>query len=93
MTGLRYRILYSSHPPNLCRIQHLVESAREAGIPLSQGPGNWPRDSDYASPEEMPTITVYLDAELYDYVKDSPSAIIQKALKEMKEREEASNKK
>jgi hypothetical protein len=37
----------------------------------------------------MPTITVYLDAELYDYVKESPSSIIQKALKEMKEREEA----
>jgi hypothetical protein len=38
----------------------------------------------------MPTITVYLDAELYDYVKQSPSAIIQKALKEMKDREDAS---
>jgi len=37
----------------------------------------------------MPTITVYLDAELYDYVKASPSAIIQKALKQSKEREEA----
>jgi hypothetical protein len=38
----------------------------------------------------MPTITVYLDAELYDYVKESPSAIIQKALKKLKESEEAS---
>jgi hypothetical protein len=38
----------------------------------------------------MPTITVYLDAVLYDYVKESPSAVIQKALKEMKEREDAS---
>lgn len=37
----------------------------------------------------MPTITVYLDAELYDYVKESPSAIIQKALKHLKESEEA----
>jgi hypothetical protein len=37
----------------------------------------------------MPTITVYLDADLYDFVKKSPSAIIQKALKEMKESEEA----
>jgi len=34
----------------------------------------------------MPTITVYLDAELYDFVKDSPSAIIQKALREHKEK-------
>jgi len=38
----------------------------------------------------MPTLTVYLDAELYDYVKVSPSAIIQKALKKLKESEEAS---
>jgi len=36
----------------------------------------------------MPTITVYLDAELYDYVKDSPSAIIQEALKEHKQKAE-----
>jgi len=39
---------------------------------------------------KMPTITVYLDAELYDYVKQSPSAIIQKALKRLKESEDAS---
>jgi hypothetical protein len=32
---------------------------------------------------------VYLDAELYDYVKASPSAIIQKALKQLQESEEA----
>jgi hypothetical protein len=31
---------------------------------------------------------VYLDAELYDYVKASPSAIIQKALKQLKEGDE-----
>ena len=37
----------------------------------------------------MPTLTVYLDAELYDYVKESPSAIIQKALKRLKESEKA----
>jgi len=42
----------------------------------------------------MPTITIYLDTELYDYVKDSPSAIIQQALKEQKgkkEKKETSN--
>ena len=38
----------------------------------------------------MPTITVYLDAELYDYVKQSPSTIIQKALKLLKKSEDAS---
>jgi hypothetical protein len=38
----------------------------------------------------MPTITVYLDAELYDFVKASPSAIIQKALRQWKERQDAS---
>jgi len=37
----------------------------------------------------MPTITVYLNAELYELVKDSPSAIIQEALKEYKEKREA----
>jgi hypothetical protein len=37
----------------------------------------------------MPTITVYLDAELYDFVKESPSSIIQKALKQLKESERA----
>jgi len=36
----------------------------------------------------MPTITIYLDTELYDYVKDSPSAIIQQALREHKEKRE-----
>jgi hypothetical protein len=40
----------------------------------------------------MPTITVYLDAELYDYVKESPSAIIQEALKEHKQKRKASSK-
>jgi len=43
----------------------------------------------------MPTITIYLDTELYDYVKNSPSAIIQQALREQKEKVEkvdASNK-
>jgi hypothetical protein len=40
----------------------------------------------------MPTITVYLDAELYDYVKHSPSAIIQEALRKCKKEEEASKK-
>jgi hypothetical protein len=39
----------------------------------------------------MPTITVYLDAELYDYVKKIPSAIIQEALKEHKQKREASS--
>jgi hypothetical protein len=41
----------------------------------------------------MPTITIYLDTELYDYVKDSPSAIIQQALREQKgkEKKETSN--
>jgi hypothetical protein len=38
----------------------------------------------------MPTITVYLDTELYDFVKDSPSAIIQKALREYKGKVEKS---
>jgi hypothetical protein len=40
----------------------------------------------------MPTITVYLDAELYDYVKENPSAIIQRALKHLKEDKEVSRK-
>jgi len=40
----------------------------------------------------MPTITVYLDAELYDFVKASPSAIIQQALKQLKETQKASKK-
>jgi len=40
----------------------------------------------------MPTLTVYLDAELYEMVKDSPSAIIQKALRKYKEQRETSNK-
>jgi hypothetical protein len=40
----------------------------------------------------MPTITVYLDAELYDFVKESPSAIIQQALKEYMQKNEASKK-
>jgi hypothetical protein len=39
----------------------------------------------------MPTITIYLDAELYDFVKESPSAIIQQALKEYMQKKEASN--
>jgi hypothetical protein len=36
----------------------------------------------------MPTITVYLNAKLYDLVKASPSAVIQQALKEYVERHE-----
>jgi len=36
----------------------------------------------------MPTITVYLNAKLYDLVKASPSAIIQQALREYIERHE-----
>jgi hypothetical protein len=36
----------------------------------------------------MPTITVYLNAKLYDLVKASPSTIIQQALKEYVERHE-----
>jgi hypothetical protein len=40
---------------------------------------------------KMPTITIYLDAELYDFVKESPSAIIQQALKEYMQKKEASN--
>jgi len=43
----------------------------------------------------MPTITIYLNIELYDYVKNNPSAIIQQALKERKEKvekEDACNK-
>lgn len=37
----------------------------------------------------MPTITVYLNNELFDYVKEDTSKRIQKALREMKERENA----
>jgi hypothetical protein len=40
----------------------------------------------------MPTITVYLDADLYDYVKESPSAIIQKALRKCREEEREASK-
>jgi hypothetical protein len=40
----------------------------------------------------MPTITVYLNAELYELVKDSPSAVIQEALREYKEKREKSKK-
>ena len=36
----------------------------------------------------MPTITVYLNADMYDLVKASPSAVIQQALKEYMERHE-----
>ena len=36
----------------------------------------------------MPTITVYLNAKLYDLVKASPSAIIQQALKEYEKKHE-----
>jgi hypothetical protein len=36
----------------------------------------------------MPTITVYLNAEMYDLVKASPSAVIQQALKEYQKKHE-----
>jgi len=40
----------------------------------------------------MPTITVYLNAKLYDLVKASPSAIIQQALKEYEKKQEEPEK-
>jgi hypothetical protein len=36
----------------------------------------------------MPTITVYLNAKLYDLVKASPSAIIQQALQDYQKKHE-----
>ena len=33
----------------------------------------------------MPTLTIYLDKELYEFVKENPSKIIQRVLKENKQ--------